>query len=71
MIKLTARKDHFRKYPDLLDYLVDIDLAITNIDAVAEDLFTFMLEVASGRKVQSEILNYTCAQDIWRVVPAT
>ena len=71
VVKLTARKDHFRKYPDLLDYLVDIEKAIANIDAVAEDLFSFMLEVASGRKVQSEILGYTCAQDIWRVVPAT
>ncbi|TFH35516.1 MAG: altronate dehydratase, partial [Dehalococcoidia bacterium] len=39
VIKMTARKDHFKKYPDMLDYLVDVDQAITNIDAVAEDLF--------------------------------
>ncbi len=71
VIKMTARKDHFRKFPDTLDYLVDVDDAILNIDAVAEDLFKFMIEVANGRKVQSEILGYTCAQDIWRRVPAT
>ncbi len=71
VIKMTARKDHFRKCPDTLDYLVDVDEAILNIDAVADDLFKFMIEVANGRKVQSEILGYTCAQDIWRRVPAT
>ncbi len=71
VVKITARKDHFRKYPDLLDYLVDIEWALTDIDAVGQDLFNFMLEVANGRKTQSEILGYTCAQDIWRVVPAS
>jgi len=38
---------------------------------VGEDLFNFMIEIANGRKTQSEILGYTCAQDIWRVVPAS
>ncbi len=71
VVKITARKDHFRMYPDLLDYLVDIEWALTDIDAVGQDLFNFMLEVANGRKTQSEILGYTCAQDIWRVVPAS
>ena len=68
VIKIAARKDHFRQYPTLLDYLVDIEWALTDIDAVGRDLFSLMLEVANGRKTQSDILGYTCAQDIWRVV---
>lgn len=69
VIKITARQDHYKKFPDILDYLVDIDRAITNIRDVGQELFNLMLEVASGKKTQSELIGYTCAQDIWSIVP--
>jgi len=71
VIKITARQDHFRKFPDILDYLVDIDRAIADIRSVGQELFNLMLEVASGRKPQSELIGYTCAQDVWALVPTT
>ncbi len=71
VIKLTARRDHFKKFPDILDYLVDIDRAITDIRSVGEELFNLMLEVASGRKTQSELIGYVYACDLWTKIPAT
>ena len=71
VIKITARQDHSKKFPDILDHLVDIDRAITNIRDVGQELFNLMLEVASGKKTQSELIGYTCAQDIWSIVPTT
>jgi len=71
VVKITARKDHFRKFPDILDFLVDIDRAITDIRGVGWELFNFMLEIASGAKTQSELIGYTCAQDLWTIVPTT
>lgn len=70
VIKITARRDHFKKYPDLLDYLVDIDRAVTDIRGVGQELFNLVLEVASGRKTQSELIGYVYACDLWTVVPA-
>jgi altronate dehydratase large subunit len=71
VIKITARKDHYRDYPDIIDYLVDIDRAVTDIRSVGEELFHLMLEVASGRKPQSELIGYVYACDLWTVVPTT
>jgi altronate dehydratase large subunit len=52
VIKITAKKEHFDKYFDILDYLL-------------------MLEVASGRKTQNELIGYVGACDLWTVVPMT
>ncbi|MCK4222082.1 MAG: UxaA family hydrolase, partial [Dehalococcoidia bacterium] len=71
VIKLTARRDHFRKYPDILDYLVDVERAITDIRGVGQELFSLILEVASGRKTQSELIGYVYTCDLWTVVPTT
>jgi altronate dehydratase large subunit len=71
VIKLTARQAHFRKFPDILDYLVDIDRAVTDIRSVGQELFNLMLEVASGRKTQSELIGYVYACDLWTIVPTT
>jgi len=71
VIKITARRDHFRKYPDILDYLVDIDRAITDIRGVGKELFNLILEVASGRKTQSELIGYFYTCDLWTTVPTT
>lgn len=71
VIKITARQDHFKKFPDILDYLVDIDRAITDIRGVGQELFNLILEVASGRKTQSELIGYVYACDLWTVVPTT
>jgi altronate dehydratase large subunit len=69
VIKITARSDHFRKFPDILDYLVDIERAITDIRGVGEELFNLILEVASGRKTQCELIGYVSTCDIWTTVP--
>jgi len=71
VIKITARRDHFHKFPDILDYLVDIDRAITDIRGVGEELFNLILEVASGRKTQSELIGYFYTCDLWTTVPTT
>jgi altronate dehydratase large subunit len=71
VIKITARQNHFRKFPDILDYLVDIDRAVTDIRSVGQELFNLMLEVASGRKTQSELIGYVYACDLWTIVPTT
>lgn len=71
VIKLTANKAHFNQFPDLLDYLVDIQKAVTDIRGVGKDLFSRVLEVASGRYTQSELIGYTGTCDIWLTNPAT
>ena len=71
VIKLTANKEHFRKFPDLLDYLVDIDRAATDIKDVGRELFDLILRVASGKNTQSELIGYTGMCDIWTILPAT
>jgi len=71
VIKITAKKDHFKKYFDILDYLVDIEKTITDARIVGKELFELMLEVASGRKTQNELIGYVGACDLWTVVPMT
>ncbi len=71
VIKITARQDHFKSFPDILDYLVDIDQAVTDIRGVGEELFNLILEVASGRKTQNELIGYTGACDLWTILPTT
>jgi len=71
VIKITAKKDHFAQYSDILDYLVDIERTITDVRSVGKELFELMLEVASGRKTQNELIGYTGACDLWTVVPMT
>ncbi len=71
VIKITAKKEHFAKYFDILDYLVDIEKTITNARSVGKELFDLMLEVASGRKTQSELIGYVGACDLWTIVPMT
>lgn len=69
VIKMTANAEHFQKYNDILDYLVDIDSAVDNIRSVGQDLLNFIVEVASGTTTQSELFSYVCQTDIWTVNP--
>jgi altronate dehydratase len=71
VIKITAKKEHFDKYFDILDYLVDIERTIADAKSVGRELFDLMLEVASGRKTQNELIGYVGACDLWTVVPMT
>jgi len=71
VIKITARKDHYQQYPDILDYLVDIDAAVTRLRDVGEELFKLILEVASGRRTQNEIIGYVGTCDLWRIAPTS
>ncbi len=71
VIKITAKKDHFEKYFDILDYLVDIERTIDDARSVGKELFDLILEVSSGRKTQNELLGYVGACDLWTVVPMT
>lgn len=71
VIKITAKEDHYEKYFDILDYLVDIEKTITDVRSVGKELFGLMLEVASGRKTQNELIGYVGAGDLWTVVPMT
>lgn len=69
VIKITAKKDDYEKYFDILDYLVDIERTITDVRGVGKELFDLMLEVASGRKTQNELIGYVGACDMWTIVP--
>lgn len=71
VIKITAKKDDYEKYFDILDYLVDIERTITDVRNVGKELFDLILEVSSGRKTQNELIGYTGACDLWTVVPMT
>jgi altronate dehydratase large subunit len=71
VIKITAKKEDFEKYFDILDYLVDIERTIKDARSVGKELFDLMLEVASGRKTQNELVGYVGACDLWTVVPMT
>jgi altronate dehydratase large subunit len=71
VIKITAKKDDYEKYFDILDYLVDIERTITDVRGVGRELFDLVLEVASGRKTQNELIGYVGACDLWTVVPMT
>jgi altronate dehydratase large subunit len=70
VIKITANRDHFHKYPDILDYLVDIDTALTHLDEVGAELLDLIVEIASGRRTQNEIIGYTGTCDLWTIAPA-
>ena len=70
VIKITANRDHFHKYPDILDYLVDIDTALSHLDEVGAELLVLIVEVASGRRTQNEIIGYTGTCDLWTIAPA-
>ena len=69
VIKLTANRIHYQKFPDILDYLVDIDTAIFNLGEEGEALFNLIVEVASGRRTQNEIIGYTGTCDLWTTAP--
>jgi len=69
VIKITARQDHFSKYPDMVDYLVDIQKAVTDIRSVGQQLFDLILEVASGKKTKNELTGYVNTCSIWTGIP--
>lgn len=69
VIKVTANAEHYETYQDILDFLVDIGEAITNIDAVGRALYNKILRVASGEKTKSEILHYYGTNKIWQIGP--
>lgn len=69
VIKVTANAEHFAFYRDIIDFLVDIDTAITNGEAVGRALFDKILQVASGEKTKSEILHYYGTNKIWQTSP--
>ena len=66
----AANRDHFHKYPDILDYLVDIDTTLTYLNQVGEELLDLIMEVASGRRTQNEIIGYVGTCDLWTIAPA-
>ena len=70
VIKLTANREHFGKYPDILDHLVDIDQAVTDIKVAGQEIFDIIIETASGKPTQSEITGYTGGCDLWTLLPS-
>ena len=70
VIKITANRVHYSKYPDILGYLVDIDTALSHLSEVGAELFDLIVEVASGRRTQNEIIGYTGTCDLWTIAPA-
>jgi altronate dehydratase large subunit len=69
VIKITANQIHYKKYPNILDFLVETDQAITDIDQVSRSLFDKILSVASGEKTRSEIFHYHGTNKIWQPAP--
>jgi altronate dehydratase len=58
------------KYPDILDNLADIDTALSHLGELGAALFNLIVEAASGRRTQNEIIGYTGACDLWMIAPA-
>jgi altronate dehydratase large subunit len=68
-IKLTANARHCRRFQDIIDFLVDIDTAVSDIKTVGQALYGRILEVASGRMTKGETTNYGRFTDIFQLVP--
>lgn len=58
VIKVTANQEHMEKYSDILDYHIDINDAVTDLDAVSERFYAYLMRVSSGEKTRGEILRY-------------
>lgn len=71
VLKITARRDHFERFPDSLDYLVDIDRTVRNVKEIGQEIFELIVDVASGRKTQNEVMGWTGAWDLWTITPTT
>jgi altronate dehydratase large subunit len=70
-IKLTANARHCRMFQDIIDFLVDIDAAVSDIKTVGQALYERILEVVSGRMTKSETTNYGRFNDIFQLVPTS
>jgi altronate dehydratase large subunit len=70
-IKITANARHCQMFQDIIDFLVDIDAAFTDITAVGQVLYERILAVASGRTTKSEMTRYGRFNDIFLLVPTT
>jgi altronate dehydratase large subunit len=70
-IKITANARHCRMFQDIIDFLVDIDAAFSDIKAVGQTLYERILEVASGRMTKSETTGYGQFNDIFLLVPTS
>ncbi len=70
-IKVTANASHCRMFQDIIDYLIDIDEAFSDMGAVGKALYDSIVEVASGRMTKSETTGYGRFNDIFLLVPTT
>jgi altronate dehydratase large subunit len=70
-IKITANARHCEMFQDIIDFLIDIDAAFSDIKAVGKALYERILEVASGRMTKSETTHYGRFNDIFLLVPTT
>jgi altronate dehydratase large subunit len=70
-IKITANERHCQMFQDIIDFLVDIDAAFSDIKAVGQALYERILAVASGRMTRSETTQYGRFNDIFLLVPTT
>jgi altronate dehydratase large subunit len=70
-IKITANARHCQMFQDIIDFLVDIDAAFSDIKAVGQALYNRILEVTSGRMTRSETTHYGRFNDIFLLVPTT
>lgn len=70
-IKITANARHCQMFQDIIDFLVAIDAAFSDIKAVGQALYKRILEVASGRMTRSETTHYGRFNDIFLLVPTT
>ncbi|MFC1942444.1 UxaA family hydrolase [Chloroflexota bacterium] len=69
VIKVTANEKHYNRYQNILDFLVETEKAITDIEHVSQSLFDKILSVASGEKTKSEIFRYYGTNKIWQPAP--
>ena len=70
-IKITANARYCQMFQDIIDFLVDIDAAFSDIKAVGQALYERILAVASGRMTRSETTQYGRFNDIFLLVPTT
>jgi altronate dehydratase large subunit len=69
VIKITTNEKHYKRYQNLLDFHIDTEKAITDIEYVSQSLFNEIVSVASGNKTKSEIFRYYGTNKIWQPAP--
>ena len=69
VIKVTCNDTHLEQYSDMLDYCVDTDMAVTDLDAAGAAFYQKVLSVASGEMTKNEIIKYYNTNRILNVNP--